>query len=224
MSQQINLLNPQLFTRKDWLNAYFLVGLSGAAVLLMAVLFAWSDYRAAQLGQEHQALTAEMAMVKSRLDGAMQAHAPKAPSKGLEEELTRAEATLLSRRQIIAFLAGDGIGNHDGFSGYLEAFARQNLTGLWLSSFTIADAAHRISIEGKALQPELVPRYIAALGQEPLLNGRAFSALEMDTHQAAAGSNATGKDAAPAPVVSFKLQSVDELKGPAAPAATGATQ
>jgi len=220
MSQQINLLNPQLFTRKDWLNGYSLLGLSGAAILMMAGLFAWSDYHAQQLAHEHQALTAELSVVKSRVDVAMQAHAPKPPSKALEEELTRAEATLQSRRQIITFLEGDGIGSHDGFSGYLEAFARQNLTGIWLSGFTLAEAAHHISIEGKALQPELVPRYIAALGQEPLLNGRQFSALEMETPGAAADRNATGKPqgAAPASVVSFKLQSVDDVKASAATA------
>lgn len=224
MSQQINLLNPQLLTTRDWVGVPMLIGVLAGSVLLMIALYGWSSYRAAGLAREHEAVTAQLATLKTQLERAMQAQAPRAPSQALADKLAQAEAALQNRREVLAILEGGSIGNVQGFSGYMQAFARQNLPGLWLSSFAIDGAAHRISLSGKALQPDLVPRYIAALGQEPLLKGREFSALQMDSVVPPSPAAASGKAPEPAnaaAVIDFKLQSVEKGVPAVAPTAGG---
>jgi hypothetical protein len=57
----------------------------------------------------------------------------------------------------------------------MRAFARQNLSGVWLTGFTIGADGGEMTISGRALNPDLVPAYIARLNKEPLLQGRKFA-------------------------------------------------
>ncbi len=180
MSQQINLLNPALLTSKEWLNARMMVLLPGVTVMLMVAAYGWTSYRVTQLAHEQQALTQELAQLKQQLDISIQQHAPRAPSLALQDNVAMAEATLKEHQQVQAFLQGGDFGNAQGFSSYMTAFARQSMKGLWLTDFSIDDSVSRIRISGRALSPALVPQYISGLGQEPILKGREFAALEMN--------------------------------------------
>lgn len=203
MSQQINLLDPQLVKPKVGLSAVALVILIGVVVVSMLAYAAWAGQRLKQLEREQQALAGQLASVRTQLDQAVQARAPRAPSKALEEELASAEATLTHQQEILAFLAGEGVGRKEGYFAYLQAFARKRVPGLWLTGFTLEAGSGRLTIEGKAMQPELVPQYIALLGEEPLLSGRQFSSLQMESQQSVPGK---GDAAAPvAGTVDFKL-------------------
>ena len=163
-------------------------------------------------------MSGKLAQARAQLDQAVQARTPRAPSKALEEELARAEAALAHQRDILALLDGEGSGQAQGYFAYLQVFARKRLPGLWLTGFTLDAATGKLTIEGKAMQPELVPQYIALLGEESLLSGRQFSALQMESQK-----QPSGKDtAAPtdAGSVDFKLQSMELQAVPHAPMAT----
>ncbi len=208
MSQQINLLDPQLVKPRMWLNAVALLVLIGVVAAGMLAYAAWAGQRLKQLEREQQAVAGQLAAVRAQLDQAVQARAPRAPSKALEEELARAQATLTHQQEILAFLEGDGVGRTQGYFTYLQAFARKRVPGLWLTGFTLEAGSGRLTIEGKAMQPELVPQYIALLGEEPLFSGRQFSALQMESQkplpgkEAAASASATG-------AFDFKLQAME---------------
>jgi hypothetical protein len=57
----------------------------------------------------------------------------------------------------------------------MRAFARQTLSGVWLTGFSIGADGGEMTISGRALNPDLVPSYIARLNKEPLLQGRKFA-------------------------------------------------
>ncbi|CAG1769271.1 hypothetical protein BAC2_00191 [uncultured bacterium] len=152
-------------------------------------------------------MSGKLAQARAQLDQAVQARTLRAPSKALEEELARAEAALAHQRDILALLDGEGTGQAQGYFAYLQVFARKRLPGLWLTGFTLDAATGKLTIEGKAMQPELVPQYITLLGEEPLLSGRQFSALQMESQKATSGKEAA--DPADAGSVEFKLQSME---------------
>ena len=214
MSQQINLLNPELMTVKHWLDARMMLLLASIAAVLVLAASGWTHYQVTQLKQAQLTSAEELEQVKAQLSRAMQEHEPRTPSKALEDQVKLAEATLNRRQQVLMLLQGGGYGNTQGFSQYMQAFAHQSVKGLWLTGFAVDDALHQIRISGRALQAELVPAYIAALGQEPTLKGREFSALNMNVieppAQAAAAPADSKKSAPPAAVVEFKLQSLDK--------------
>lgn len=212
MSQQINLLNPELLTSHEWLDARTMAWLACALAIVLGMSYGWTSYRAVLLAREQQAVSAELVAVKLQLDQVIQQHTPKTHSKLLQEQLAIAETALKSRQQVLDFLKGGGLGSSQGFSGYMEAFARQSMKGLWLTGFAIDDSVSQIHISGRALRPDLVPQYIAGLGRESALKGREFSGLEMGAITSDSVATVAGKNpsAAAPEIVQFRLQSLDK--------------
>jgi hypothetical protein len=76
---------------------------------------------------------------------------------------------------------------------------------------TLVGAGKEIGLEGRALQPELVPGYIQRLTREAVLQGKTFGSLEIarpgatSGPQPAGGAAAGGMASAGAPFVEFRL-------------------
>lgn len=216
MSRQINLLNSALIRQRDYWNAQLLVRVSAGALILMLCIFAYSRYRVEVLIGQSVQLAQQLKDTQLQLGMATQQHAPHSPSKALQIELGRAEDGLKNRQKLLTYLQGGEFGSRQGFSGYMRAFAARSTKGLWLTDFAIDDSVGQISIHGRAVQPELIPQYIAGLGQETLLKGREFSALQINTVDLAPENKAVAV-AAPSKsetlkrvVTEFRLQSVEK--------------
>jgi hypothetical protein len=103
-------------------------------------------------------------------------------------------------------LKGGAIGNTEGYSEYMRAFARQVVSGLWLSGFDIIGDGTQMSLSGGVVNPQLVPSYIQRLNKEKVMKGKTFASLQMQQPKAIPNK---------APVttyVEFSMQSV-ELHG-----------
>ncbi|MGH8632285.1 MAG: PilN domain-containing protein [Burkholderiales bacterium] len=179
MSQQINLYNPALEKKRELLSVPGLAVAWGAALLLVVVAAAIGGLRVsvlrAELQEESAARTtaqAEMSRLSAQLAGRKR-------DASLATEVTRLEAELAGRNEVMHTLRGGVIGNTDGFSAYLRAFARQSFEGIWLTGFSLAGAGQNVSLEGRALRPELVPDYVQRLNREAVLKGHAFAELQM---------------------------------------------
>ncbi len=96
----------------------------------------------------------------------------------LDADIARLETEVKLGRASMDALKAGAIGNRQGFAEYLQAFSRQAIDGLWLTGFTIVGGGD-ITIEGRVIQPELVPHYIQRLNREQTLQGRTFATLEM---------------------------------------------
>jgi hypothetical protein len=89
------------------------------------------------------------------------------------------EQQLKGEEEVLEVLQSGRLGNTQGYSGYMRAFARQTVNGLWLTEFGIKGAGNEMLLGGRTLRPELVPAYIQRLNQEVAMQGRDFAALEM---------------------------------------------
>ncbi len=76
-------------------------------------------------------------------------------------------------------LKSGAIGNTEGYSEYMRAFARQSVNGLWLTAFDITGDGAQMSLSGAVLNPQLVPVYIQRLGKEKIMRGKTFATLQM---------------------------------------------
>lgn len=216
MSQQINLYNP-LFRKR---RAGFDASAMGFALLgLLAVLLALDGYARHRVGA-----AADQAAAAKRNLAADQAQvakltaelAARGTSKLLEDQLKQAEAELGARRRLKAAFESSALGSTEGFSRYMRAFARRAVDGLWITGFTL-EGASAIALSGRVLEPDLVPRYLARLAEEPLLKGARFGALQL-SRPAPAKAEAAGAPAAAPRWVEFELSA----PLPAPVAATGA--
>jgi hypothetical protein len=191
MSQQINLFDPSLRTRRAPLDA--LTMLISVCVLVAALLGyhelaerqlaeaeAQRDRIAAQLKQLHTSL-GQLAPAKER-----------APNKALLEQIAGAEITAGNWQQLLERLKGTGIGNTEGHARFLEALARQHADGVWLTSIAVSEAGD-FALQGRVVRPELLSGYIQLLNREETLRGRAIGQLNIaEKKEAAAGTQTDG--------------------------------
>ncbi len=179
MSQQINLFNPIFLTQQKYFSMLTMVQALGLIVLGSAVFYAYAVYQVAQLSRQAAEMgnryTAEQArLVKFTNDFSLQ-HSQQA----LEDELKQLEAQASSQEAVLTTLKSGVIGNTDGYSEYMRAFARQAIDGLWITAFDIIGDGTQMSLSGAVMNPQLVPAYIQRLGKEKIMHGKAFSTLQM---------------------------------------------
>jgi hypothetical protein len=206
MSQQINLFNPVFLKQKKHFSAKTMV--QGLALVTLGVLLFYGVVAYELVGMRAQeTITKSRAAQTSQQLGQAAGEAVKRPSKLLEDEVHRAESALKTVQDMLGSLDGELTGSTAGFSTYLAALARQPVSGLWLTGFSIA--GDELELRGRALRPELLPVFIRRLNNEDVLRGKRFSELSLAAKQEPArGSTPLPVGAKPAPpqnVVEFSL-------------------
>lgn len=179
MTQQINLFNPALRAKREWLTGKSLIlGLSVMVVLLglYGGVVRWENQ---QLTEESTRVGAELSGGQEELARLNQDIAQRKVSSETQAALQRAEAALRGRERVKVALESGALGSQDGFSEFLRAFARQTQDGLWMVSLQMAEGGRNITLEGRTLNPEQIPGYIRGLNSEPTLRGRSFEALNV---------------------------------------------
>ncbi|HWW70333.1 MAG TPA: MSHA biogenesis protein MshI [Duganella sp.] len=226
MSQQINLFNPIFLKQKKVFTALPMAEALGVIVAGALLLTWYAGQRVADLERSAAAGKTLLADRERRLTEANKQFAPRQKSATLASDLAQAEVELKSLRQVESVLRDGTLGNAAGYAEYFRAFSRQNVNGLWLTGASIVGAGNDIGLQGRAMQPTLIPAYIARLKSEPVMRGKSFASLdisrpEMQPQQqpqplpAAPPAGSTPAPApalaapvaAPAPFVQFSLQS-----------------
>lgn len=218
MSQQINLFNPIFLKQKKVFGAVPMLE-SLALILVGTVALTW--YASHKVGQLERAAAGGKTVLAGRetmLNKAVAQFAPRPKSPQIAADIAATEARLASLHEVEGVLRSGALGDRTGYAEYFRAFARQNVNGLWLTGLTIDGAGNGIGLQGKAMQPTLIPSYIARLTSEKVLRGRTFASLQIarpdgvpQTGAApqapAPGASAAGQGAAMSPYVEFSLQS-----------------
>jgi hypothetical protein len=177
MSAQLNLLDPTLHARRPVLSARHAGIALVAAMAALGVLHAALVHDVAARRAAAAALAREQQAQREAL--ASYSRGPQtAEGRALAAEIGALESELTLQRAGIAALTTAVAGERQGYAGYLGAFSRQAVRGLWLTGITI-DASAGIALRGRLLRAELLPAYIRALDGEPLLKGRTFASLEI---------------------------------------------
>ncbi len=190
MSQQINLFNPQLLRQKQYFSVLTMLQALALILLGSALFYAYAVYQVQLLTQQSEEAAKRYAAEQARLARYAENFSPQQSQQLLEGELKKLEAQAVVQRELIATLKSGAIGNTSGYSEYMRAFARQTISGLWLTGFSINGDAVQMSMNGGALNPELVPGYIKRLSQEKVMRGKEFAALQMWQHKAESGKPA----------------------------------
>ena len=202
MTQQINLFNPVFLKQKKVFGALAMAQALG--VLLAGALTVAFVARHNVGALEHEAALGRdrLAQSEKRLAKAKADFAPRQKSASLDTELAQAEAQLKALREVAGVLERGELGNTTGYAGYFKALARQNLPGVWLTGVSIGAAGNELSVQGRALDPALVPAYLGRLAREPVMRGKGFANLRI-------GQPAPAKDGAAGtpPFVEFSLES-----------------
>lgn len=182
MSQQINLFNP-IFRKKGFSftsSTAMLYG-AGITVAIAALIAVYQNHQLSIVQREAQAVADAHSEVTANLAKLTAELIRQKPNTALAAEIAALDAQLQGRQEIIDTLKSGAVGNTDGFSDYMRAFSRQNVSGLWLTGFDIA--GNELAIQGRTLNADLVASYLKQLNQEKSLQGRQFAALRISQPQ-----------------------------------------
>jgi hypothetical protein len=179
VSQQINLFNPAFSKRREWFSAASLVQWLAVLVLVMTSVYGYQYRQVSALDKKIQSGATSLMQEQARLVKVAAEHAPRKEDAALEKRAADLELQLKGEEEVLEVLQRGNLGNTQGYSGYMRAFARQTVNGLWLTEFGIKGAGKEMVLGGRTLRPELVPAYIRRLNQEEATHGRDFAALEI---------------------------------------------
>jgi hypothetical protein len=190
-------------------------------VLCVVATGVYGKVRVARLEADVARGEEKVQAAQKRLEAATAEFAPRTKDSRLEAELAGAQAEHDALRRVADVIQRGDLGNTEGYAEYFRALARQNVDGLWLTGVTITGAGTEIGVRGRALDPALVPGYLARLRNERVLQGKPVGSMQIGQASTVKVRGADGKDVdAPAPYVEFSLQSA-AAGAASAPAAGG---
>ena len=179
MSQQVNLYHP-IFRKQE--KKFSALTMLQAAALVLAGIVLMYGYAAWQVRSlRHQAgpIDAQFSAATRQRDDLGRQLAARPVNPRYAKEVERLEGRILAVQYIRELARRDYFFGGDGYSSYFIAFARQGVSGLWLTGFTVTGAGEQIALEGRTEVPELVPQYLQKLSSEKLLAGTEFDAFQM---------------------------------------------
>lgn len=179
MAQQINLYDPSLLRQREWLVLGNVV--AGGLVLAVAVglLGLWMRQDLPALTAQAAANEAQSKTLRDQAAALSQQVSGRKADPRLEQELGAARLLLLARGEVLAVLKHRLGPEAESFAEYLRGFARQSVAGLWLTGFDFDAASGGMEIQGRTVDPALLPEYIRRLNKERAFQGRAFAALKL---------------------------------------------
>ena len=204
MSQQINLFNPLFLKQKKYFSALTMLQSLVLLIAGLAIFHCYALQQEAVLERQAADSVRENTLQTERLSKYSAEFSPGAAQKQAEADLREAVVAIAARETLLRQMQSGALGNATGYSEYLRAFARQIVSGVWLTGVDIEGGAQDLTLKGNALQADLIPTFISRLGAESVLRGRQLESL---TISRAAGTE-RASPGAPA-YVAFRLSSTD---------------
>jgi hypothetical protein len=204
MSQQINLLLPELRPRFNWLALPIVLAAAVAVVVFQVVLVQVQSFREARLKVESATMEGELLNLQQQVQLLGRTVAERKPSADLPERIAAERAGVAQRRQVLQHVEQLADETGTSYSDLFAGLANQAREGVWLVGFVLAPGA--LELKGRMLDPNMLPSYIDRLNGEVAFAGRRFAALEMTGVDPAALPVSPGGTVEPTPYTEFVLR------------------
>lgn len=177
IEQQINLYQPILGAEKRLFSAVRIALGLAVLVVCLAGLAGFGAWRTAHIERGVSELAQQEV---ARIALAASTGVAIRPTQSLAELDAQAKAVsadIAARERALEILRQGASAPATGFAARLEALARQQLEGLWLTNIVVGSGDGRLAMRGSTTDPHLVPVYLAKLASEQALAGVRFDRL-----------------------------------------------
>ena len=178
MYQEVNLYQPIFRQERKLFSARKIFVALGVLVAGMAAISAVSGWRLTRLERQLAELQVQEKRQERREQSAGTMLTLGDDRKSTEERLKTLAVELDRRQKALLYLRGPA-GSRAGFASRMEALARQQLDGLWITGAIFTDSGG-FALSGTAVSAELVPRFLGRLAAEPALAGTRLDDFEME--------------------------------------------
>jgi hypothetical protein len=166
MEQQVNLYQPILGAEKRLFSGQAIaIGLAVLALSLVG-LAAFAALRTARVERSVALVEKEVAAQVALAEKSGAVLTPKESLAELEATARDLSAQIASRERALDVIKKGAAAPGTGFSARLEALARAQVDGLWLTTIVVSTGEGALALEGQTTDARLVPAYLAALGEE----------------------------------------------------------
>lgn len=179
MEQQVNLYQPILGAEKRLFSARAIGVCLATFIVCLAALVGFESSRTGRIENSLVQLEAREA---SNIEMSARANAvlrPTATIEQLDAEAKTLSANIASRERALDIVRRGAVSVSGGFAARLEALARQQLDGIWLSSIILGSGDSRLAMQGRATDPNLLPAFLNNLAEERAMDGVRFDTLSM---------------------------------------------
>lgn len=179
MTQQINLYRPIFRKQEKKFSAKAMAQAGGAIFAGVLVIYGLMFWQVNTLRDEVRQTNKQLEAATKRADEAMKKFAPGIAGRSLEDEVANLEKQVAARTRMRELVTRGLFSNTRGYSDFLVAFARQHVSGVWLTGFDITGAGEDMRLQGRTTNPAQVPRYVQRLASEQVLAGKEFQVFTM---------------------------------------------
>jgi hypothetical protein len=145
----------------------------------MLLLYGWLSFDSRSLQKQYDELAQNQKIVSAEL-GQLEAKKIRLTnSSNVDEKISQLKANINFRRQLLSTVNTDSNIMESGFAAHLQGLARQHVEGMWFNEIHLQKSGKALSLSGKTLKPEYVPRYIQKLAQEEVFQGHRFRVFRM---------------------------------------------
>lgn len=174
--QQINLFQPVFRRETKVFSARALAQVLGLALVLSLAGAALLQLQLGRHGATRNLLDGQYRQLDSQLQ-ALEARADAGQLAALEARIQALESRLADGGAELAEISNLVVARSRGFAPLLEALARHPLDGLWLTGIRLADGD--LELQGRARHPELIPQYLARLGDDAALASWSLATVQV---------------------------------------------
>ena len=179
MFQQVNLYQPIFRAEQKLFSATTIFTGLGMVTVGLGLIAIFSWWRVSALDRQLKDVKSLEVSHQHLLDRTDSVLAAGENRVVLTNRLKVMAVDLERRQQALHYLKSGAVGGRSGFSARMEALARQQLDGLWLTGATLTSQSGEIALSGSALSADLVPIYLDRLAHEPVLSGTRLELFEI---------------------------------------------
>jgi MSHA biogenesis protein MshI len=178
--QQINLYQPAADLSRRPFSARAAALTVGAVLAAQLGIWGYGSWQVTQVQRSVSALEELQRRQEDRVNAAGLMHAARANPEAIQAHIKEMTAALARRRRALELLRQGAQGSKVGFSAQLAGLARRHVDGLWIEHIVLSGSSRAMTLEGLALQSDLVPRYLRELARDPALSGARFDRLVIE--------------------------------------------
>lgn len=182
MQQQINLFQPVFRREAKVFLARTLAQIVALVLVLIVAGVAMLELQLTRHAATRDLLANQYRALDTQLQ-ALEAQADSGELAALGARTEELENRLADGATELTEIQGLMLERSHGFASMLEALARYPVAGLWLTGLRLQ--GNELELQGLALDPELVPRYLALLAEDATLARwtLAMVQIERDTEE-----------------------------------------
>lgn len=179
MTQRIDFYQAEFRPVKVTLPLSRMVGILVATLFVLGVALSYQNWMLGKMQKEFATISAldkkQQAVVTQMTQGVSEMKV----SPALEAQAQGMRASIANQERLLGILRKQSDTHKVSFSAYLQALMEHHQDGIALSRLRIEQAGTLMTLEGSAMEPALIPRYLDGLKQAEVLQGLGFSVFEL---------------------------------------------